>query len=117
MNNIRYDIVSGRLENIGVTSACVEFTEWHDKNGIDFMFFSDGDIRELAISKDEVHSLCVAIAALGYADMDAVKMEAAELVEKSEKRRDKLDFLRERQATPTLTGLGDLNLLAEDDPE
>jgi hypothetical protein len=118
MNNIRYDIFSGRLEGIGSTGACVEFTEWHDKNGIDFMFYSDGDIREISLSKDEAHSICLAISSMGYVDLDAVKIETTELVTNSENRREKLKKLREKQAEPSVfTGMGNLTVLSEDDPE
>lgn len=118
MNNIRHDISSGRLENIGSTEACLEFVEWHDKRGLDLMFYSDGDIRELSMTKDEAHCLVVALSALNYVDLEAAKLEGSELLTKSEERREKLKELRSKQlAINPLTQMGSLELLAEDDPQ
>lgn len=116
MNDIRNDGIIGKLEDIGTTEACVEFSEWHSKQGLDLFFYADiNDLKRISLTKDELHALCLALASINYVDMQAVIIESKELMEKMEKRREWEKKKREQMTMPHfLTGMADLNALSED---
>ncbi len=116
MNDIRFDAFAGKLENIGTTEACVEFTEWHSKLGIDFLFYGDpDDLRKISLTKDELHALVVSCIATNFVDVDAARVEAKELLEKSEKRQKWIKEKKENMGVGhILTGMADMNLMTED---
>lgn len=116
MNDIRNDAIVGKIEDIGTTEACIEFSEWHSKQGLDLFFYGDmDDLKKISLTKDELYALCLALASINYVDMQAVIVESKELLEKIEKRKGWLEEKRLRMSTPNfLTTMGDLNLLSED---
>ena len=116
MNDIRFDGINGKLENIGTTEACVEFNEWNSKLGMDVLFYGDTeDLRRISLTKDELHCLAVISIASGYIDIDAAKLEASSLLENSKKIQEFIALKKQQMTAPhKLTGCGDLNLLAED---
>jgi hypothetical protein len=116
MNDIRFDGINGKLENIGTTEACLEFSEWNSKLGLDLLFYGDtDDLRKISLTKDELHCLAVISIASGYIDIDTAKLEAESLLENSKKIREFIAEKKQRMTKPhVLTGCGDLNLLSED---
>jgi hypothetical protein len=116
MNDIRNDGIVGKLEDIGTTEACIEFSEWHSKQGLDLFFYGDiDDLKKISLTKDELHALCLALTSINYVDMQAVMIESKDLLEKIEKRKVWLEDKKSKMATPHfLTGMGDTNLLSED---
>jgi hypothetical protein len=116
MNDIRSDGIIGKIEDIGTTEACVEFSEWHSKQGLDLFFYADiEDLKRISLTKDELHALCVALASINYVDMQAVVLESKELLEKLEKRKHWLEEKKSKMIIPHfMTGMGDTNALSED---
>ena len=116
MNDIRFDSFVGKLEDVGTTEACVEFTEWHSKVGMDLLFYGDvDDLRRISLTKDELHCLAVICIATNFVDIDAAKIEAKKLLEKSEKRQKFIADKKSKMAVAhVLTGMGDMDLLTED---
>jgi hypothetical protein len=116
MNDIRNDGIVGKIEDIGTTEACVEFSEWHSKQGLDLFFYADiNDLKRISLTKDELHALCLALASINYVDMQAVIIESKELLEKIEKRKEWEKEKRAKMVMPHfLTGMADLNALSED---
>jgi len=116
MNDIRNDGIVGKIEDIGTTEACVEFSEWHSKQGLDLFFYADiNDLKRISLTKDELHALCLVLASINYVDMQAVIIESKELLEKIEKRKEWEKEKRAKMVMPHfLTGMADLNALSED---
>lgn len=116
MNDIRNDGIVGKLEDIGTTEACIEFSEWHSKQGLDLFFYGDiDDLKKISLTKDELHALCLALTSINYVDMQAVMIESKNLLEKIEKRKVWIEDKKRKMTTPHfLTGMGDTNALSED---
>lgn len=117
MNDIKFDGVVGKLEDIGVTEACVEFSQWHSTQGVDLTFYGDiDDIRKISLSKDELHCIAVLSIASGFVDYTAAEIEAKELISVSEKRKKFVEEKKQQMvgAGPMAFGFSDLSMLEED---
>lgn len=114
MKDIRFDCISGKIEDIGSSQACVQFNEWHDRGGLDFHFYTDGDLRTISLSKDELHCVALVLGATKYIDVQSVAGEADQIIEDSEKRRKEKREKEELAITPhMLTGLTDYQKVME----
>jgi hypothetical protein len=116
MKDIRYNCISGKIENIGTTQACVQFNEWHDKAGIDFHIYNpfDDEIKTISLTKDEMHCLAVVMAATNSVDLPSAEIEAKEMKEESEKRRKEKEEKEKLACIPNpITGFTDLNKALE----
>lgn len=116
MNNIKFNSISGKIEDSGRTAVCVEFNTWHNEQGIDLTFYGDPEeTKTISLSKDELHCIAVIAAAINYIDIPEATKEAASLLELSEKRLalQKEKYAQMAQSDP-LTMSGDLTLLSED---
>ena len=116
MNDIKFNSISGKIEDSGRTAVCAEFNTWHNEQGIDLTFYGDPEeIKTISLSKDELHCIAVIAAAINYIDIPEATKEAASLLELSENR---LALQKEKYAQMTapnaLTLSGDLTLLSED---
>jgi hypothetical protein len=117
MNDIKFDAVVGKLEDVGVTEACVEFSQWHSNQGVDLTFYGDiDDIKRISLSKDELHCIAVLSIASGFIDFSAAEKEAKELISISEKRKDFISKSKDKMvgAGPMTFGYNDVGLLEED---
>jgi hypothetical protein len=83
---------------------------------MDLFFYGDSeDLRRISLTKDELHCLAVICIATGFVDVDAAKIEAKELLEKSEKRQKWIKEKKENMAVGhMLTGMADMDLVTED---
>lgn len=119
MKDIRFNCISGKIEDIGSTQACVQFNEWHDRAGLDLHFYSkfDDEIKTISLTKDELHLLALVMSATKYVDVSSVETEATEIIETSENRRKEREIKEQMAIIPSpLTGLidyGKLSLLDE----
>jgi hypothetical protein len=116
MKDIRYNCISGKIEDIGTTEACLQFNEWHDKYGIDFHFYSkhDDEIKTISLTKDEMHCLAVVMAATNSVDLKSAEIEANEMIDDSEKRRKEKEEREKLALIPNpITGYTDLNKVLE----
>jgi len=116
MKDIRHDTISGKIENIGTTEACLQFNEWHDKYGLDLHFYSphDDEIKTISLTKDEMHCLAVVMAATNSVDLTSAELEAKEMIEESEKRRKEKEEKERLAIIPNpITGFTDLNKVLE----
>jgi len=116
MNNIKFNSISGKIEDSGRTAVCVEFNTWHNDQGIDLTFYGDPEeIKTISLSKDELHCIAVIASAINYIDIPEASKEATSLLELSEKRLALEKEKYEQMAAPNaLTLSGDLTLLSED---
>jgi hypothetical protein len=112
MKDIRFDCISGKIEDIGATQACVEFNEWHNRAGLDLNFYSDGELKTVSLTRDELHCMALVISATKYVDVPSLADEAEQIIKDSEKRREERKRKEELAVTPSpLTGLTDYHKL------
>jgi hypothetical protein len=82
MNNIKFNSISGKIEDSGRTAVCAEFNTWHNEQGIDLTFYGDPEeIKTISLSKDELHCIAVIASAINYIDIPEASKEAASLLE------------------------------------
>ena len=115
MRDIRFNCISGKLEDVGATQACIQFNEWHDRAGLDLHFYNkfDDEVKTISLTKDELHSLALVISATKYVDIPSVEAEANDIVVSSEKRREEKRIKEQMALAPSpLTGLVDYNKLS-----
>lgn len=115
MKNIRFDTISGIIEDIGLTRTSLHFSEWWGKEGMDINLYNeiDDEARTISLSRDELHAIAVAAVACNYIDFESVKIESETIIEESKKRKEELakKYMEAAMADP-LTGLGNLNALS-----
>jgi hypothetical protein len=112
MKDIRFDCISGKIEDIGASQACVEFNEWHNRGGLDLNFYSDDEVKTVSLTRDELHCLALVISATKYVDVPSLADEAEQIIKNSEKRREERKLKEQIALSPSpLTGLVDYSRL------
>ena len=117
MKNIRYDAISGVIDDIGRTQTTIQFSEWWGKEGLDFVLYTPmGDeTKTLSLSRDELHALVVASICSGYVDAQGAINDAESMKEESKKYEEEQEQNNFRMGMPNpLTLQGDLTELTKD---
>lgn len=76
INNMRKNGIIGMIEN---TTTTLQFSEWWNGEGLDFVFDED---KKISLHLDEIELLCIAAYASEYMDMEEIIERAKELQEK-----------------------------------
>lgn len=108
MREIRFDTISGKIEDVGSTGACVQFNEWYDKAGLDLYFYDNLEVKQISLTKDELHALALIMCATKFVDVPSLQTEAEEYVSGSLQRaKQKLEREAEAVIPSEITGLTD----------
>jgi hypothetical protein len=115
MRDIKFDTISGIIEDIGLTRTSLHFSEWWGREGMDINLYNeiDDDARTISLSRDELHAIAVAAISCNYIDFESVKIESESIIEESKKRKEELNKkYMDAAMGDSITGLGNLNALS-----
>lgn len=107
--------MTGLIDGVGVTDTSMHFSEWHGREGLDFVFYNAVDDIETKVSltRDELHCLVVACLSTQYVDIESAKKDSEEIIKESSARRNAEIAMTDDMARPNpFNGLGDLATLS-----